>query len=146
MAPRAAHGRAAAIASLRGFTWQNRGYGQGQAVTVGGQSFTFKTGKAVRSSPPGISEIAARSTRDTAGHFAAKRAGSWKRQTEASSQEPGHHYATAVPRALVDETGTPILYASGENHEHRVGMLASRSPISDGSDFWSGERDRAMQS
>jgi DivIVA domain-containing protein len=108
------------IASLQGFTWQNRGYGQGQAVSVGGRSFTFKTGKAVRSSPPGIAEIAARSTRDTAGHFAAKRAGSWKQETEASSQKPGHHYQTAVPRTLVDETGTPILYASGENHEHRA--------------------------
>jgi DivIVA domain-containing protein len=108
------------IASLRGFTWQNRGYGQGLAVSAGGRSFTFKTGVPLRSSSPDIAEIAARSTRDTEGHFAAKKAGSRNRQAEASSQEPGYRYPTAVPRALVDETGTPILYASGDNHQRRA--------------------------
>jgi len=36
------------LAFLRGFTWQNRGYGQGLAVSAAGRSFTFARGSPVR--------------------------------------------------------------------------------------------------
>ena len=133
------------IASLRGFTWQNRGYGQGQAVTVGGQSFTFKTGKAVRSSPPGISEIAAAAP------------GTQQGTSPRKGQAAGSGRPKPAAKNLAITTPQRYLGHSSMRRERLSCMpaarttstgrtLASRSPISDGSDFWSGERDRAMQS
>jgi DivIVA domain-containing protein len=70
-------------------------------VRVGGSSFTYRR---VGPWPPGAAEIAARSARDCAGHFAAE-----------TMSETGQEV-----RELVDETGTPILYTSGKNYARRA--------------------------
>jgi DivIVA domain-containing protein len=96
---RAADGQT--IASLR-----NRG--RVQTVSTGGRSFTVKKIRPVRSSPPRFTEIVARSERDFNGHFAKNR------RSPVLRNDPWTGPKWLV-RELADETGTPILYASGRN-------------------------------
>jgi hypothetical protein len=84
-------------------------------VTVpGGRTFRY-TGTGVRrrstadSWPPGVADIAARTGWDEAGHFAAATV----KDSELRAVARGVHQ-------LVDETGTPILYTSGRNFDHRA--------------------------
>jgi DivIVA domain-containing protein len=63
-------------------------FGQSGTVSIGERSFTFNTPGHAGSSSPDIAEIAARSWRDYAGHFAAQPA-SGRAQAEASGREPG---------------------------------------------------------
>ena len=108
------------IASLRGFALQGRGYGWPMAISVGGRRFAFKKLDAPQSSSTGISEIAARSTRDIVGHFAGEGTSRRKREVETSDPKPIQVNPLAEPREFVDETGTPILYVSGQNYDHRA--------------------------
>jgi DivIVA domain-containing protein len=85
-----------------------------RTVNAGGSSFTYKkTDIAARSTadswPPGIAELAARSWRDDTGHYAAETMSSRDQRREARSAHE-----------LVDETGIPILYASGMNYNRRA--------------------------
>lgn len=92
------------IASMRGPTSVIWGSPQGQDITVstGGKSFALRKISTARSSPLDVRETAARISRDSQGHFAAKTTGSQKRRA-------------LRLRELVDETGTPILYSSGSH-------------------------------
>jgi hypothetical protein len=88
--------------------------GQRLTVLAGGRSFTYKkTDIPARSTadswPPGIAELAARSWRDSAGHYAAETMGSKAQRREARTA-----------RELVDETGIPILYSSGKNFDRQA--------------------------
>jgi hypothetical protein len=88
--------------------------GQRLTVLTGGRSFTYKkTDIPARSTadswPPGIAQLAARSWRDSAGHFAAETMSSKAQRREARTA-----------RELVDETGIPILYSSGQNFNRRA--------------------------
>lgn len=85
------------IAALRGFALQGRGYGWPMAISVGGRSFAFKKWNAPRSSSPGISEVAARSTRDIVGHFAAERTSGWKREWKPVAQSPSRSFPWRNP-------------------------------------------------
>lgn len=82
------------------------------AVSVGGRRLTFRTKGRVRSSSQVIGEIAARSARDAAGHFA---------EPESRQRKPS---VTEVTE-LVDEAGIPMLYISGENYHWRAGFCIS---------------------
>jgi hypothetical protein len=78
-----------------------------RTVRVGERSFTTKAAKARSSgtpgaSPPGTAEITDRSRRDHAGHFATKTA------------------AGSRVGQLVDETGIPVLYTTGQNLDRRA--------------------------
>jgi hypothetical protein len=97
------------IASLRGWPI----YGP-LTVNTGGRSFTVNTPEirarsTADSWPPGIAELAARSWRDHTGHYAA----------ETMHNSAQRDQARRV-RELVDETGTPILYTSGDSHDYRA--------------------------
>jgi hypothetical protein len=88
--------------------------GQRLTVLAGGRSFTYKkTDIPARSTagswPPGIAEAAARSWRDYTGHYAAETMSSKAQRREARTA-----------RELVDETGIPILYSSGQNFNRRA--------------------------
>jgi hypothetical protein len=88
--------------------------GQRLTVLTGGRSFTYKkpdvpARSTADSWPPGIAELAARSWRDSAGHFAAETISSKAQRWEARTA-----------RELVDETGIPILYSSGQNFNRRA--------------------------
>jgi hypothetical protein len=83
-----------------------------KTVSVGGRRLTFPPLGRVRSSSPVIGEIAARSARDGAGHFA---------EPERRQKKPG----VKEVKALVDEAGIPILYISGENYDWRAGFCIS---------------------
>jgi hypothetical protein len=83
-------------------------------VLAGERSFTYKkTDIPARSTAdswlPGIAELAARSWRDYTGHYAAE---------TMSSRE--HRYQARTAHELVDETGMPILYSSGQNFDRRA--------------------------
>jgi hypothetical protein len=85
-----------------------------RTVNAGGSSFTYKkTDIPARSTadswPPGIAELAARSWRDDTGHYAAETMSSRDQLRKARSAHE-----------LVDETGIPILYASGQNYFRRA--------------------------
>jgi DivIVA domain-containing protein len=92
-----------AIALLRGWPI----YGSMTAST-GGKTFTWNRSPA-RSSSPIIADLAARSWRDHAGHFTAK-----PMKDSAQRQE------TRTVRELIDDTGTAILYSSGESFNYRA--------------------------
>ena len=84
-------------------------------VTIpGGRSFSYKKA-AVRlrsapdSWPPGVADIAARSWRDSVGHF-----------TAATMTNSKHREEARRVCELLDETDTPILYTSGQNFYHRA--------------------------
>jgi hypothetical protein len=88
--------------------------GQRLTVLTGGRSFTYKkpdvpARSTADSWPAGIAELAARSWRDSAGHFAAETISSKAQRWEARTA-----------RELVDETGIPILYSSGQNFNRRA--------------------------
>jgi len=88
--------------------------GRRLTMPVGGRTFTYKkTGVPARSTadswPPGIAGLAARSWRDDTGHYAAE---------TMSSRE--HRYQARRVDELVDETGIPILYTSGQNFDRRA--------------------------
>ena len=88
--------------------------GQRLTVLAGGRSFTYKkpdvpARSTADSWPPGIAEIAARSWRDYAGHFAAE-----------TISSKAHRREARTARELVDETGIPILYTSGQNFNRRA--------------------------
>jgi DivIVA domain-containing protein len=91
-----------AIASLRGWPI----YGSMTAST-GGKTFTWNR-KPARSSPD-IAELAAYSWRDHAGHFTAK-------PVKDSAQRRGSRQV----RELIDDTGTPTLYSSGDSFNYRA--------------------------
>ncbi len=93
------------IASLRNYRYRPGTF------STGGRSFTFQKIRPARSSPPGVDEIAARSDRDYDGHFAKNRQ-LWADRIGISTKR--------LARRLVDETGTPILYTSGRNFNHRA--------------------------
>ena len=85
-----------------------------RTVNAGGRSFTHKkTEVPARSTadswPPGIAELATRSWRDYTGHYAAE---------TMSSRE--HRYQARTGHELLDETGIPILYTSGQNFDRRA--------------------------
>ncbi len=88
--------------------------GQRLTVLAGGRSFTHKkpdvpARSTADSWPPGIAELAARSWQDYTGHYAAE---------TMSSRE--HRYQARSALELVDETGIPILYTSGQNFDRRA--------------------------
>ena len=98
-------------------------YGRPVTVSAGGRTFTWK--RVTRSSRPRIAEIVYRSDRDYgAGHFLdPDTLRSRKRPATAGSPTP----ISAIPedfklRELLDETGMPILYASGRNYNHSAGV------------------------
>ena len=85
-------------------------------VSVGGRSFSSKSRRAavrLRSTadswPPGVADIAARSWRDSVGHFAA-----------ATMTDSDQRWEARRVNELVDETGTPIVYSSGLNFDRRA--------------------------
>lgn len=86
-----------------------------RTVEAGGRSFTWKktslpVGSTAGSWPPGVAELATRSRRDVVGHFAAgTRSGRAPRWVRAVSE-------------LVDEAGTPVLYASGRCYDERAAV------------------------
>ena len=84
-----------------------KGLGRSVTVSTGRRNFTLKETSTARSASPGIAEIIARTSRDCEGHFAVKKTGipSW---------------GALDLRELVDETGKPILYASGRNFYRRA--------------------------
>lgn len=84
-----------------------KGLGRTVTVSTGRKNFTLKKTSTARWSSPGIAEIIARTSRDYEGHFAVKKAGipSWE---------------ALDLRELADETGKPILYASGRNFYRRA--------------------------
>ncbi len=97
------------IASVRGWPIYGR-----MTVNAAGRSFTVNTPKirarsTADSWPPGIAEIAARSWRDHAGHFAAD-------TMKASAQR---REARGI-RELIDEAGMPILSTSGHSYYRRA--------------------------
>ena len=96
-----------------------------QTLRVGERSFTYRKGiqlttrstwgptvhstwGAIPAGPAGA-EIAARSARDSAGHFTAEAISSEEQQEQ-----------NRMVHELVDETGMPILYTSGHNFDHRA--------------------------
>jgi hypothetical protein len=91
-----------AIASLRGWPI----YGSVTAST-GGKTFTCNRGPA-RSSPV-IAELAARSWGDRAGRFTAK-----------PMKDSAQLREARKIRELIDDTGTPTLYMSGESSNYRA--------------------------
>jgi hypothetical protein len=91
-----------AIASLRGWPI----YGPMTAST-GGKTFTWNRGPA-RSSPV-IADLAARSWRDHAGHFTAE-----------PMKDSAQRREARKVRELIDDTGTPILYISGDSVDYRA--------------------------
>jgi DivIVA domain-containing protein len=92
-----------AIASVRGWPI----YGSMTAST-GGKTFTWNRSP-VRSSSPVIAELAARSWRDHAGHFTAK-----------PMKDSAQRREARTVRELIDDTGIPILYSSGESFNYRA--------------------------
>jgi DivIVA domain-containing protein len=103
------------LASLQGRLIYSMLWGRGPMVTalwrwesktacVGQSSFTFRKMNPARSSSPVIAEIAARTAQDEDGHFA---------ETTRRRRQPS-------VRGLVDETGIPILYASGKNFNRKT--------------------------
>jgi len=95
-----------ALASKRGLSRET--------VSAGGRNFTYKkTGAPANSAagswPLGITELAARSWRDCAGHFAAE-----------TMSTRGQQEQARMIGELVDETGTPIMYRHGHNLNHRA--------------------------
>jgi DivIVA domain-containing protein len=95
------------IASLR--------YGLPSTISTGGRIFTWK--RVTRSSWPGVAEIVRRSRRESGNaHLVA---GSGPRE-KALNEGYGHaaHVVLRL-RELLDKTGTPILYASGEHLAER---------------------------
>jgi hypothetical protein len=101
--------------------------GRSVTVTAGERSFTFTRPGRAGSSSPDIAEIAARSSRDYAGHFA-EQTTSGRAQAEASGRKPSIARRLAEDnsrpplhlRQLVDDAGIPILYTSGVNYSHRA--------------------------
>jgi len=101
--------------------------GRSVIVSAGKRSFVFTRPGGAGSSSPDIAEIAARSSRDYAGHFA-EQAASGRARAEASGRKPSiaQRLAEVSSRAplhlaqLVDEAGIPILYTSGVNYGHRA--------------------------
>ena len=83
-----------------------------KTVSIGQKSFTLRKVNRSLPSPPGVHEIGARTSRDSAGHFAAKTAGSqdWRK---------------LGLRELVDEAGTPVMYASVRRFGRRAGTSIS---------------------
>ena len=101
--------------------------GRSVTVSAGERSFTFTRPGRAGSSSPDIAEIAARSSRDYAGHFAGQTI-SGRAQAEASGRKPGiaqrlAEVSSRPPldlRQLVDDAGIPVLYTSGVNYSHRA--------------------------
>jgi hypothetical protein len=92
-----------AIASLRGWPIYAP-----MTASTGGKTFTWNRGPA-RSSSPDIADLAARSWRDHAGHFTAK-----------PMKDSALRREARQVRELIDDTGTPILYSSGESFNYRA--------------------------
>jgi DivIVA domain-containing protein len=86
-------------------------YGRPPTISTGGRTFTLKWGTG--SSWPDIAELV-RCSRPPA------RLRRRKRQAKASSQEPSRADGLRLGK-LLDETGTPVLYASGEHYFHHAG-------------------------
>ena len=100
-----------AIASLR--------YGRHVTVSTGGRTFTWK--KVTRSSRPRIAEIVGRDDQDYgAEHFLdPDTPRSRKRSAQGGNPMPIQDILKDFRlRELLDETGMPILYASGRNYDH----------------------------
>lgn len=84
------------------------------SLSTGGRSFAYQksgvpAGGGTSPSAADIAALAARAVRDRTGHFAA----------EALTGQALREERSRV-RALVDEAGTPILYASGCNYDRRA--------------------------
>jgi DivIVA domain-containing protein len=88
-------------------------------VSTGGRTFTWK--QVTRSAWPGTAEIVRRSHENNPrGYFPdTDTPPSQKRQANASSQQPSRaELARLDPLTeLLDQTGTPILYTSGDNYQ-----------------------------
>jgi hypothetical protein len=78
-----------------------------RGISVGGRNFIFQYPGSPESLPPVIGEIAARSARDSSGHFA---------KPERRPKKP----SVREVRELVDEAGIPILYTSDDNRYWRA--------------------------
>jgi hypothetical protein len=83
-------------------------------VSAGGRSFTINTPdiparSTAGSWPPGIGELAARGWQDHAGYFTAATMTNWAQRDQARQVDE-----------LVDETGTPVLYTSGDSYNGRA--------------------------
>ncbi len=83
-------------------------------ISTGGRSFTYQkpgvpAGSAASPWAAGIAALAARAVRDRAGHFAAE-----------ALSGPAQPEETSRVRALVDDTGTPVLCTSGLNYDRRA--------------------------
>jgi hypothetical protein len=106
------------IASVRGWPLYSS-----STVSAGGKSFTVNKPKipagfgGAESWPPGIAELAARSWRDDAGHYARK---TMKKPAPRYDVRMAPLYDAREVRELVDETGTPILYTSGNSYNYRA--------------------------
>jgi DivIVA domain-containing protein len=105
-----------------------RGHGRFVTVSAGHRRFTVRKMNPARSSAPGIAEIVARSARDIEGHFSAHTWYSQWAQADARGRKLSpaqlwgdYQFREALRfRALVDETGTPVLYTSGQHHAYRA--------------------------
>jgi DivIVA domain-containing protein len=108
-----------------------KGLGRYAAVSAGERNFTFTRPEHAGSSSPDIAEIAARSSRDYAGHFAEQPI-SGRAQAEASGRNPSTWQRLNEVRPpplfmnqLVDEAGIPILYTSGTIGNRRTYVCIS---------------------
>jgi DivIVA domain-containing protein len=89
-------------------------------LSSGGRTFTWK--QVTRSAWPGVAEIVRRSHEDNPRGYLADTdtPPSQERQANASSQEPSRAERARLDplTELLDQTGTPILYTSGDNYQH----------------------------
>jgi DivIVA domain-containing protein len=107
------------LASLLG-RGPDYGWGRGpETVSLGGRIFTFQKMHPAQSSR-GVADIAARSRRDGAGHFAAAAMKKRKQQGQSRVMRQARGM-----RELVDEMGNPILYTSGEHFNWRAWACVS---------------------
>lgn len=84
-----------------------------EAVSAGGRSFTWQRTSASESSSPVVAELLARAARAEAGHFAENT----RNRTTLYDLVIGSGQSVF---ALVDETGSDILYTAGDNFNRRA--------------------------
>lgn len=108
-------------------------------VSTGGRTFTWR--RVTRSARPGIAELVRRSDPDY-GELRSRDADPpdrGKRQAGGLDRAVRALFPPVPIRELLDETGTPILYATGQHYDYGAGRT-SRSPMSGGSGSRSGAR------
>jgi hypothetical protein len=108
------------------YSWSRSGnYYQSVTINTDRRRFTLRRTDTARSWSPLIDEIAARTWRDSEGHFAANTMSSQGQQTEIIGRtlsRAQRSFGKALDlKELVDATGIPgVLYASGRNFGYRA--------------------------